>query len=109
MRLRIPHPTSPDTITDFTHSHAVIDFTNIAGIDARHGVPTFQGQLIGSGNLSLNAHSVGYIEVGGNTVVLGNTSNNPEIVTTTNVTAASMEIILVGINLHLAANDFHHV
>jgi len=88
---------------------ASIDFTNIAGINASHGVPTFQGKLAGSGTLILNAHSVAYIEIGGNTEVLVNTSNNSEIVTTSIVAAANMEIILIGVNLRLAANDFHHV
>ena len=74
-------PTSHDTITDFTHGHDKIDFTNIAGINASGGVPTFQGQLTGSGNLTLNAHSVAYIEVNGNTEVLVNTTNWAETVT----------------------------
>src|SRR6516164_9429717 len=59
---RIPPRPAYDTITDFTHNHDKIDFTNIAGINASHGVPTLQGQLTGSGNLTLNAHSVAYIE-----------------------------------------------
>ena len=61
-------PSSHDTITDFIHGQDKIDFTNIAGINA------FQGQLTGSGDLTLNAHSVAYIEVSGNTVVLVNTT-----------------------------------
>ena len=48
-------PSSHDTITDFTHGHDKIDFTNIAGINASGGVPTFQGQLTGSGDLTLSA------------------------------------------------------
>jgi hypothetical protein len=40
--------------------------------------------------------------------VLVNTSNNPEKVTASNVSAADMEIVLVGINLHLSSGDFHH-
>lgn len=97
-------PASPDTITDFTHNHDLIDLTNIAGITSQHGVPTFQGKLTGS----LNAHSIGYIEVGQNTDVLVNTSNSAEVVTASNVSAANMEIVLVGINLHLGSGDFHH-
>ena len=96
-------PPSHDTITDFTHGHDKFDFTNIAGIN------TFQGNLTGSGNLTLNAHSVAYVEVGGNTVVLGNTTNEAEIVTSSNVSAANMEIDIVGINLHLTNTDFLHV
>jgi Ca2+-binding RTX toxin-like protein len=101
-------PASYDTITDFRHNHDKIDFTNIAGINASHGVPTFQGKLTGSGNLTLNAHSVAYIEAGGNTEVLVNTMNNPEIVTTSDVSAANMKIALVGIHLGLTSTDFHH-
>ncbi len=47
---------------------------------ANNGVPTFEGKLTGSGNLTLNAHSVGYIEAGGNTEVLVNTTNTAEVV-----------------------------
>jgi YVTN family beta-propeller protein len=101
-------PASYDTITDFRHNHDKIDFTNIAGINASHGVPTFQGKLTQSGNLTLNPHSVAYIEVGGNTEVLVNTTNNPEIVTTSDVSAANMKIVLVGIHLGLTSTDFHH-
>jgi Ca2+-binding RTX toxin-like protein len=100
---------SPDTITDFRHNHDKIDFTNISGINASGGVPTFEGKLSGAGNFILNAHSVGYIEMSGNTEVLVNTTNNAEIVTSSNVSAANMEIVLVGINLHLTSTDFHHL
>jgi YVTN family beta-propeller protein len=101
-------PSSHDTITDFSHGQDKIDFTNIAGINASGGVPTFQGNLTGSGNLTLNPHSVAYIEVSGNTLVLINTTNAAEIVTSSNVSAANMEIDLVGTNLHLTSTDFHH-
>jgi hypothetical protein len=40
--------------------------------------------------------------------VLINTSNSPEAVTAANATAADIEIILIGVNLHLASGDFHH-
>jgi Ca2+-binding RTX toxin-like protein len=102
-------PSSHDTITDFSSSRDKIDFTNIAGINASHGVPTFEGKLTGTGNLTLNAHSVAYIEAGGNTEVLVNTSNTAEIVTSSNVSAANMEIVLVGIHLGLTSTDFHHI
>jgi Ca2+-binding RTX toxin-like protein len=102
-------PSSHDTITDFRHGPDKIDFTNIAGINASDGDPTFQGKLAGSGSLALNAHSVAYIEVGGNTEVLVNTTNNAEMVTTSNVSAANMEIVLVGIHLGLTSTDFHHL
>ena len=57
----------------------------------------------------MNAHSVAYVEVGGNTVVLGNTTNEAEVVTSSNVSAANMEIDIVGINLHFTNTDFLHV
>ena len=102
-------PSSHDTITNFSASQDIIDFTNIAGINTNNHIPTFQGQLTGSGNLSLHAHSVGYIEVNGNTDVLVNTTNTTETVTTANVSAANMEIVLVGIHLGLKSADFYHV
>jgi Ca2+-binding RTX toxin-like protein len=102
-------PSSHDTITDFRQDRDKIDFTNIAGINASGGIATFQGNLTGPGNLTLNAHSVAYIEAGGNTEVLVNTTNNAEIVTTSNVSTANMEIVLVGIHLGLTSADFHHV
>jgi Ca2+-binding RTX toxin-like protein len=102
-------PANHDTITDFTHNHDKIDFTNIAGINASHGIPTFQGKLTGSGNLTLNAHSVALLEVGGNTEVLVNTTNTAEFVSANDVSHADIEIVLVGISLGLTATDFHHV
>jgi hypothetical protein len=57
----------------------------------------------------LKAHSVAYIEVGGDTEVLVNTMNTAEIVTSADVGAANMEIVLVGIHLGLTSTDFHHV
>jgi YVTN family beta-propeller protein len=47
---------SHDTIADFNANRDKIDFTNIAGINAHHGIATFEGKLTGSGNLTLNAH-----------------------------------------------------
>jgi Ca2+-binding RTX toxin-like protein len=102
-------PSSHDTITDFNASRDIINFTNIAGINAHSGIATFEGKLTGSGNLTLNAHSVAYIEVNGNTEVLVNTTNTAETVTSSNVSAANMEIVLVGIHLGLTSADFHHV
>jgi Ca2+-binding RTX toxin-like protein len=101
-------PSSHDTITDFNASRDEIDFTNIVGINAHHGIATFEGKLTGAGNLTLNAHSVAYIEVNGNTEVLVNTTNTAEILTSANVSAANMEIVLVGIHLGLKSADFHH-
>jgi hypothetical protein len=56
-----------------------------------------------------HAHSVAYIEVNGNTEVLVNTTNTAETVTGANVSAANIEIVLVGIHLGLKSADFHHV
>jgi Ca2+-binding RTX toxin-like protein len=102
-------PASHDTIVNFNHVSDIIEFTGFAGINASHGIATFQGQLAGSGNLILNAHSVGYIEVGGNTEVLVNTANSAETVSASDVHAANMEIVLAGIHLGLTSNDFHIV
>jgi hypothetical protein len=94
-----------DTVTDFVHGIDKIDFTNIAGLSASN---QFQGNITGAGNLTLNAHSLAFLEVGGNTVVLANTSNVAETVTTTNTSAADMKIVLLGVNLGLTGTDFHH-
>jgi Ca2+-binding RTX toxin-like protein len=102
-------PSSHDTITDFNAIRDKIDFTNIVGINAHNGIATFEGKLTGAGNLTLNAHSVGYIEVNGNTDVLVNTTNTAETVTNANVSAANMEIVLVGVHLGLKGADFHHL
>ena len=100
-------PASHDTIFNFNHSNDVIEFASISGINGSHGVPTFQGNLTGSGNLVLNAHSVGYIEVGGNTEVLVNTTSSAESVTLSDTHAANMEIVLSGTHLGLTSHDFH--
>jgi Ca2+-binding RTX toxin-like protein len=97
-----------DKITDFRHGADKIDFTNIAGLGATNGVPTFQGNITGTGNLTLGAHSVAYVEVGGNTQVLVNTSGAAETVTTSDMHAADMKITLVGVHLGLTGTDFHH-
>jgi hypothetical protein len=98
-----------DVITDFRHGSDKIDFTNIAGINATTGIPQFQGTISGSSALTLNAHSVAFVEVGGNTQVLVNATATPEAVTVTDTHAADMKITLVGVNLGLTASDFHHV
>lgn len=97
-----------DTITDFRHGSDKIDFGSIAGLNATNGVPQFQGNIGGTGNLTLNAHSVGFMELGGSTVVLANTSANAETVTSSDMHAADMKIVLTGVNLGLTASDFHH-
>ena len=101
-------PAVHETITDFASSRDIINFTTIAGINATGGIATFQGMLSGIGRLSLHAHSVAYIEVGGNTEVLVNTTSNNETVTFANVSAANMQIVLVGTHLGLTSSDFHH-
>jgi Bacterial Ig-like domain len=100
-------PANPDTIINFDHVHDAIVFSGISGINSSHGVPSFQGQLIGSGNLSLNAHSIAFIETGGNTEVLVNTSSHAETVSAQNTHAANMEIVLAGTHLALTSSDFH--
>jgi len=92
-----------DTITDFVHGVDVIDFTNIAGINSTNGIPQFQGNIAATGQIQLAAHSVGYLEYGGNTLVLVNTSN------VTKTDSADMKIVLVGVGLGLTASDFHHL
>lgn len=98
-----------DTITDFRHGESTIDFTNIAGLNASGGVPQFQGNIGGTGDLTLDAHSVAYLETGGHTEILVNTTNAPETVTTFDTSAADMRIELLDVNLVLAASDFHHL
>ncbi|SJZ33110.1 Ig-like domain (group 3) [Enhydrobacter aerosaccus] len=100
--------TASDTITDFHHGYDRIDFTNIGGINASSGVPQFQGNITGSGNLTLAAHSVAFLEVGGNTQVLVNTTSVAETVSTSDTHAANMQITLLGVNLGLTGSDFHH-
>lgn len=97
-----------DTITDFNHGVDKIDFTNIAGIAAAGGVPQFQGNITGTGNVTLNAHSVAYMEVGGSTQVLVNATNVAETVSAADTHSADMKITLTGVNLGLAGSDFHH-
>ena len=99
---------APDTITDYVHGVDKIDFTSIAGINATGGVAQFQGGGVITGSVSLNAHSVGFIQTGASTIVLVNTSNTGEVVSATNTHAADMEIVLVGVNLVLNASDFRH-
>ena len=97
-----------DTITDFHHGVDKIDFTNIAGIAASGGVPQFQGNITGAGNVTLDAHSIAYMEVGGSTQVLVNATNVAETVSATDTHAADMKITLTGVNLGLTGSDFHH-
>jgi hypothetical protein len=102
-------PANHDTIVNFNHINDLIEFSGISGINATNGVPTFQGQLAGAGALSLNAHSVAFIETGGNTDVLVNTTNSAETVTAQDMHAANMLITLTGTHLGLTSSDFHLV
>ena len=99
---------APDTLTDFQHGVDKIDFSTIAGLNAANGTVQFQGKLAGAGNLTLNAHSVAFVETGGNTLVLANTTDAAETVTTADTHAADMKIVLLGINLGLTGSDFGH-
>jgi hypothetical protein len=54
----------------------------------------------------LHAHSIGYYEVGSSTLVLFNTTNTAETVTSSNVATANMEISLKGTGLGLTKADF---
>lgn len=88
-----------DTITDFAHGSDKIDFSNIGSL-------AFQGALVGTGSLTLNANSVAFLETGGNTHVLVNTSAIAETVSAANTGAAEMKIVLLGVNFGLTADDF---
>ena len=45
----------------------------------------------------------------GNIEALVNTTNTAETVTSANVSAANIEIVLVGMHLGLKSADFHHI
>jgi len=100
-------PASPDVLVNFNHVNDTIEFTAISGINTSHGSALFQGELSGSG--TLNAHSIGYMEVSGNTEVFVNTTSSAETVTASDAHAANMEIILAGIHLGLTSSNFHLV
>ena len=92
-----------DTISDFSISQGDrFDFTNIAGVGATPG--SVQGLLV-DGSVNVNAHSIAWVQSGGNTIVLVNTSDNAEA-----QTSAQMEIILNGVNAgSLNASFFFHI
>jgi hypothetical protein len=90
---------APDTITDFQHGVDQIDFGGL-------GAAQFQGRLAGTGNLALNPHSVAFLETGGNTLVLVNTSDVAELVEATDTHAADVKIVLLGTSLGLVGSDF---
>ena len=97
---------TPDTITDFQHGIDQIDLRGITGLGAADGTVQFQGRLAGTGNLTLNPHSVAFLETGGNTLVLANTSDVAELVEATDTHAADVKIVLLGTNLGLVGSDF---
>ena len=91
---------SHDSISGFTHGADIIDFTTIAGINATPGA--VQG-LLASAATNINAHSIAWIESGGNTLVYANTTASAEA-----QGSAQMEIVLLGTSLGLTSADFHH-
>jgi Ca2+-binding RTX toxin-like protein len=97
---------APDTITDFQHGIDQIDLGGVAGLGAADGTVQFQGQLAGTGDLTLNPHNVALLETGGNTLVLGNTSDVAELVKATDTDAADVKIVLLGTSLGLTGSDF---
>jgi len=96
---------APDIIIDFQHGSDTIDFRNIAGLAATNGIARIQGELSATGNQTLNAYSVAYMEVGGNTHLLVNTSSSADIVSGTDTRAAEMVIVLTGSDLGLTTID----
>jgi len=96
--------TGHDTIYNFTaasvsnSSADTIDFTQLG--TSTTDITAYQGQLANA-NVNVAAHSVAWIESGGNTFVFANTTGQAE--TQAN---ANMEIILAGTGLQLSANEF---
>jgi Ca2+-binding RTX toxin-like protein len=84
-----------DTITGFVHGQDLIDFATIARI------ATVQGLI--SGAAQVNANSIAWLQSGGTTQVLVNTTGVSEL-----QGAAQMKIALTGTNLGLGAGDFLH-
>jgi Ca2+-binding RTX toxin-like protein len=84
-----------DTITGFVHGQDLIYFATIAGI------ATVQGLI--SGATQVNANSIAWLQSGGTTQVLVNTTGVSEL-----QGAAQMKIALTGTNLGLGAGDFLH-
>ncbi|WP_143099604.1 cadherin domain-containing protein, partial [Bradyrhizobium sp. cf659] len=90
-----------DAIYNFTaggSSQDTIDFTQLGAVGS--DITTYQAPLSGAG-VNLNAHSVAWIESGGNTIVYANTSNAAE-----DQGHADMMIVLAGTNLGLTASNF---
>ena len=88
-----------DTITDFSSSHDTFDFSGLGTTGS--DITTYEGQLANTGT-NVAAHSIGWIESGGNTIVYANTSVAAET-----QAHADMMIILTGVNLGLTTSDFH--
>ncbi|MCP3391766.1 Ig-like domain-containing protein [Bradyrhizobium sp. CCGB12] len=83
-----------DTISDFVHAADTIDTTAIAG------VTSVQGLL--SGSAQIDAHSIGWIQSGANTIVYVNSSTVAQ-----NQGAADMEIVLSNVTANtLTSQDF---
>ncbi|TWB84734.1 cadherin-like domain-containing protein, partial [Bradyrhizobium sacchari] len=93
--------TGHDTIYNFSaggSSQDTIDFTQLGAVGS--DITTYQAPLSGPG-VNLNAHSVAWIESGGNTIVYANTSS-----TTETQGHADMMIVLSGTGLGLTASNF---
>ena len=83
-----------DTITDFVHGADTIDTSAIAG------VTSVQGLL--SGSAQVDAHSIGWLQSGANTIVYVNSSTTAQ-----NQGAADMEIVLTNVTANtLTSQDF---
>ena len=62
--------------------------------------------MAGKANLTLNPHSVAFLETGSNTLVLANTTDVAELVKATDTHAADMKLVLLGTHLGLTGSDF---
>jgi hypothetical protein len=82
-----------DTIQGFTHGLDLIDFTTITAM------ASVQGLISGATNV--NANSIAWLESGGNTQLLVNTTAGSEL-----QEAVQMKIVLSGTSLGLSASDF---
>jgi Ca2+-binding RTX toxin-like protein len=97
---------APDTITDFQHGVDMIDFSSIAGLDAANGTVQFQGKLAAKAVSRSTRTVVAFLETGGNTVVLANTTDVAELVKATDTHTADMKLVLLGTHLGLTGSDF---
>jgi Ca2+-binding RTX toxin-like protein len=87
-------PAAPDTIIDFTHG---IDKIDLSSLDANSSVGGDQAFAFAGQNSGVVAHSVTWVESGGNTIVRADVNGN---------TSADFMVVLNGVGLHLTASDF---